>query len=81
MPLARSPSPPSSPICSATSRSVYSTSVPDHIQNPADVRAWQKIRERFLAAPTESETVQDLVRNEIKSKKHVAAEGLLWLTR
>lgn len=41
----------------------------------------KKIRERFLAAPTESETVQDLVRNEIKTKKHVAAEGLLWLTR
>jgi hypothetical protein len=41
----------------------------------------KKIRDRQLAAPTESETLQDLVRNEIKAKKHVAAEGLLWLLR
>lgn len=41
----------------------------------------KKIRDRQLAAPMESETLQDLVRNELKSKKHTATEGLLWLTR
>ncbi|KAI5368266.1 Putative glycolipid transfer protein [Septoria linicola] len=41
----------------------------------------KKIRERQLAAPMDSETLQDLVRNELKTKKHVATEGLLWLTR
>ncbi|KAM0326736.1 hypothetical protein ACHAQA_006609 [Verticillium albo-atrum] len=41
----------------------------------------KKIRERLLAAPTDSLDLQSLVRNEIASKKHVAAEGLLWLTR
>ncbi|KAI0392403.1 glycolipid transfer protein [Xylariaceae sp. FL0594] len=41
----------------------------------------KKIRERQLAAPAESETLQDLVRNEIKAKSHKAAEGLLWLVR
>ena len=41
----------------------------------------KKIRERQLAAPLESETLQDLVRNELKTKKHTASEGLLWLLR
>jgi hypothetical protein len=41
----------------------------------------KKLRERQLAAPSESENIQDLCRNEIKTKKHVATEGLLWLTR
>jgi len=41
----------------------------------------QKIRDRQLAAPTLSETLQDLVLNELKEKKHTATEGLLWLTR
>ncbi|KAL2206588.1 glycolipid transfer protein [Sarocladium strictum] len=41
----------------------------------------KKIRDRQLAAPTESENIQDLCRNEIKTKKHVATEGLLWLVR
>ncbi|KAJ4287796.1 hypothetical protein N0V90_012500 [Kalmusia sp. IMI 367209] len=41
----------------------------------------KKIRDRQLAAPTLSETLQDLVLNELKEKKHVATEGLLWLTR
>jgi len=40
-----------------------------------------KVRTRLLAAPLESETLQDLVRNELKSKKKTASEGLLWLTR
>lgn len=40
-----------------------------------------KIRTRQLAAPTESETLQALVINELKAKKHTAAEGLLWLVR
>ncbi|KAM7207181.1 glycolipid transfer protein [Naviculisporaceae sp. PSN 640] len=41
----------------------------------------QKIRDRFLAAPADSQTVQDLVRNELKSKSHKATEGLVWLVR
>ena len=41
----------------------------------------QKVRDRQLAAPMESETLQDLVLNELKTKKHTAAEGLLWLVR
>ncbi|KAK7548758.1 glycolipid transfer protein-like protein HET-C2 [Phyllosticta citricarpa] len=41
----------------------------------------KKIRDRQAEKPAESENLQDLVRNEIKEKKHVAAEGLLWLTR
>lgn len=41
----------------------------------------EKLRKRYLAAPTESQTIQDLVRNELKSGSHVATEGLLWLVR
>lgn len=41
----------------------------------------KKIRERQLAAPGESENIQDLCRNELKAKKHTATEGLLWLVR
>ncbi|EON97456.1 putative het-c2 protein [Phaeoacremonium minimum UCRPA7] len=41
----------------------------------------KKLRDRQLAAPAESETIQELVKNELKTKKHVATEGLLWLTR
>jgi hypothetical protein len=41
----------------------------------------QKIRDRQLAAPALSETLQDLVLNELKEKKHIATEGLLWLNR
>ncbi|KAL3482258.1 glycolipid transfer protein domain-containing protein [Aspergillus californicus] len=41
----------------------------------------KKVRERQLAAPGESETLQALVLNELKTKKHVASEGLLWLVR
>lgn len=41
----------------------------------------KKIRDRQTEKPAESDNLQDLVRNEIKEKKHVAAEGLLWLTR
>ncbi|KAL1305485.1 hypothetical protein AAFC00_002360 [Neodothiora populina] len=40
-----------------------------------------KIRTRQTEAPTESETLQDLVRNELKTKKHTATEGLVWLVR
>ena len=35
----------------------------------------------MLAHPAESETVQQLCINELKTKKHVATEGLLWLIR
>jgi len=41
----------------------------------------KKVRDRQLEAPVDSETLQDLVRNELKAKKHTATEGLLWLTR
>ncbi|EAU35849.1 hypothetical protein ATEG_04047 [Aspergillus terreus NIH2624] len=41
----------------------------------------KKVRDRQLAAPGESETLQALVVNELKTKKHVATEGLVWLVR
>ncbi|KAF2472664.1 glycolipid transfer protein [Lindgomyces ingoldianus] len=41
----------------------------------------KKTRDRQLAAPTVSSTLQDLVLNELKEKKHTATEGLLWLSR
>lgn len=41
----------------------------------------KKIRDRQLAAPAQSETLQALVVNELKEKKHTATEGLLWLVR
>ncbi|CAG7917709.1 unnamed protein product [Penicillium olsonii] len=41
----------------------------------------KKVRERQLAAPAESETLQALVLNELKTKKHTATEGLVWLVR
>ncbi|KAL9070691.1 MAG: hypothetical protein Q9161_004745 [Pseudevernia consocians] len=39
------------------------------------------VRDRQLATPAQSETLQSLVINELKTKKHTAAEGLLWLVR
>lgn len=48
-------------------------------------RSWltpnKKIRERQLAAPADSETLQALVVNELKAKSHKATEGLVWLVR
>lgn len=41
----------------------------------------KKIRDRETAAPAESATLQELVKNELKTKKHTASEGLLWLVR
>lgn len=41
----------------------------------------QKIRDRQLAAPLESESLQELVLNELKTKKHTATEGMVWLVR
>ncbi|GFP53563.1 hypothetical protein ACSS6W_001118 [Trichoderma asperelloides] len=41
----------------------------------------KKLRDRQAAAPAESTNVQDLCRNELKTKKHTATEGLLWLVR
>ncbi|KAL9104291.1 MAG: hypothetical protein Q9163_000732 [Psora crenata] len=41
----------------------------------------KKVRDRQLAFPVESETLQSLVLNELKTKKHTASEGLLWLVR
>ncbi|KAF7712420.1 Uncharacterized protein PECH_002153 [Penicillium ucsense] len=40
-----------------------------------------KVQERYNKAPAESQTLQDLVRNELKSGQHKATEGLLWLVR
>lgn len=41
----------------------------------------QKIRDRQLEAPALSGTLQELVANELKEKKHTATEGLVWLNR
>jgi len=41
----------------------------------------KKIRDRQLAAPAQSETLQELVLNELKENKHSATEGLVWLNR
>ncbi|KAL8746026.1 MAG: hypothetical protein Q9190_001893 [Brigantiaea leucoxantha] len=41
----------------------------------------KKVRDRQLTAPADSESLQSLVVNELKTKKHTATEGLLWLTR
>ncbi|KAI0596799.1 het-c [Biscogniauxia sp. FL1348] len=41
----------------------------------------KKIRDRQNAAPAESAFLQELCLNELKTKKHTATEGLLWLTR
>ncbi|KAK5200643.1 hypothetical protein LTR16_005397 [Cryomyces antarcticus] len=41
----------------------------------------RKVRDRQLAAPDQSETLQALCLNELKAKKHTATEGLLWLVR
>lgn len=41
----------------------------------------KKLRDRQLAKPLESETVQSLVVNELKEGTHRASEGLLWLNR
>ncbi|KAI1006889.1 hypothetical protein K3495_g1330 [Podosphaera aphanis] len=41
----------------------------------------KKVRDRQAAAPTEGLNLQDLVRGELKLKKHTATEGLVWLVR
>ncbi|KAI9681586.1 MAG: hypothetical protein M1829_000783 [Trizodia sp. TS-e1964] len=41
----------------------------------------KKIRERQLAAPNDSETLQALVINELKTGTKTASEGLVWLVR
>jgi len=40
-----------------------------------------KVRERQLASPGTSSTLQSLVKSELASKSHKATEGLLWLVR
>jgi Glycolipid transfer protein (GLTP) len=40
-----------------------------------------KVRDRFLKAPLQSETLQDLVNNELAAKEKKASEGLFWLVR
>lgn len=43
----------------------------------------QKVRDRQLVAPKESETLQSLLEDEskLKPKDRTASEGLLWLVR
>jgi len=41
----------------------------------------KKVRERQLAAPGQSSTLQALCVAELATKKHTATEGLLWLVR
>ncbi|KAA8646478.1 hypothetical protein EYZ11_000288 [Aspergillus tanneri] len=41
----------------------------------------KKVRDRKQAAPADSQTLQALVLNELKTKKHTATEGLVWLVR
>ncbi|KAL9026079.1 MAG: hypothetical protein Q9196_005205 [Gyalolechia fulgens] len=41
----------------------------------------QKVRDRLLSSPSDSSTIQSLVRTELAQKKHSATEGLLWLVR
>ncbi|EYE91581.1 GLTP domain-containing protein [Aspergillus ruber CBS 135680] len=41
----------------------------------------KKVKDRQQAAPAESATLQSLVVNELKEKKHTATEGLVWLVR
>ncbi|TFK25195.1 het-c2 protein [Coprinopsis marcescibilis] len=41
----------------------------------------EKVKARYLAAPTLSATLEQLVENEKGEKKRVATEGLLWLLR
>jgi hypothetical protein len=41
----------------------------------------QKIRDRQLTSPLDSQTLQSLVKTELAQNKHTAAEGLLWLNR
>lgn len=49
--------------------------------NTANKNNVQKIRDRQLASPAQSETLQSLVRAELAEKKHTATEGLVWLNR
>lgn len=41
----------------------------------------KKVRDRHLAAPLESTTLQKLAKAELATKEHRATEGLLWLVR
>ncbi|KAI5809467.1 glycolipid transfer protein domain-containing protein [Pyronema omphalodes] len=41
----------------------------------------KKLRDRQLAHPDQSATIQDLVNNELASGSKTASEGLLWLLR
>jgi len=41
----------------------------------------KKVRDRLLASPGDSSTLQSLVKSELATKKHTATEGLLWLNR
>lgn len=51
------------------------------VKTLSQTERYKKVRDRQLANPVESETLQSLVINELKTKKHGASEGLLWLVR
>ena len=51
------------------------------VKTLSETDRYKKVRDRQLATPAESETLQSLVINELKTKKHGATEGLLWLVR
>lgn len=53
----------------------------DRIEGEVLIEYVQKIRDRQLTSPIDSETLQSLVKTELKEGKHVASEGLLWLVR
>jgi hypothetical protein len=52
-----------------------------YITYPLKPNVNQKVRARYDATPTLSETLESLVENEKGEKKRTATEGLLWLLR
>jgi Glycolipid transfer protein (GLTP) len=74
---ARWPSPASRMTCWATSKYVTSIALAVNVSDSEP----KKVRDRQLAAPLESTTLQKLVKSELATKKHAGTEGLLWLVR
>ncbi|KUI63575.1 Pleckstrin domain-containing family A member 8 [Cytospora mali] len=76
------------PCSSSSSSSSYTTTTTDllgattfaMVKNDMNGNI-TKINQRYTEATAESATLQELVVNELKTKKHIATEGLLWLTR
>jgi Glycolipid transfer protein (GLTP) len=63
--------------CWATSKYVTSIALAVNVSDSEP----KKVRDRQLAAPLESTTLQKLVKSELATKKHAGTEGLLWLVR